>query len=580
MYLLFLTMKTSNGLATIFILLYSIILAFICPYLRKKRKYAVMSILCVLPVLSALFHFLIYGSICFWAFQYLYLESLLPLIHLLPGKSGKLTAVKSVVSSVSVFAFCALFLINTTNVHNYTRYSYTESFTKMLETIEKEYCLSSWKQIDYDALLEEYLPKVKEAEKNNDENAYATVITEVTYRFYDSHVYPDLLSFPMYETVCEELAGNDYGLSMVRTSDGGIIAVFVEPDHEADPDCIQISDVGSELNELGIHNGTQILSWDGVDIEEAIADVECIYTQLQFPVKSNEDVFRPIFLAGKGGESVTVTFLDDEGNEKSANLKRIGNYDERSNATLIKFLHYNMEWRNYYACMLDDKCGYLQIISESYNSFLDNISIARKGYYPKLTDYYAEMIDELKKQGMEYLVIDIRNNVGGYDCCAGALASLFTDEKKHMVSFGYEDNDGYHIKENQYIFPDGRYKDLPVAVLVNSTCASAGDGMAKFLGDCDNVTLMGFTASAGVNQNNGGYIYLTENICVEYPCFLSLSSDVKPFIDTDNTRENRIPIDVTVPMTKETALKLFSFEECDPELEYAMEYLENKSTTD
>lgn len=27
----------------------------------------------------------------------------------------------------------------------------------------------------------------------------------------------------------------------------------------------------------------------------------------------------------------------------------------------------------------------------------------------------------------------------------------------------------------------------------------------KFLGDCPNVTLMGITASSGVNQNNGGY---------------------------------------------------------------------------
>lgn len=48
-------------------------------------------------------------------------------------------------------------------------------------------------------------------------------------------------------------------------------------------------------------------------------------------------------------------------------------------------------------------------------------------------------------------------------------------------------------------------------------------------------------------------------------------------IDTDHTRENRIPLDVTIPMTKENALKIFSFEEeIDFELEYAMEYLEKE----
>ena len=97
--------------------------------------------------------------------------------------------------------------------------------------------------------------------------------------------------------------------------------------------------------------------------------------------------------------------------------------------------------------------------------------------------------------------------------------------------------------------------------------------MAKFMSDCPNVTLMGITSSSGVNQNNGGNIYLTKNICVVYPIFLSLSSDGVPLIDTDSTRENRIPLDVTIPMTKEFALKLFSDDKTDYELEYAMNWL-------
>ena len=145
------------------------------------------------------------------------------------------------------------------------------------------------------------------------------------------------------------------------------------------------------------------------------------------------------------------------------------------------------------------------------------------------------------------------------------------------VSFGYEDANGYHISENQYIYPDGRYKDLPVAVLVNSQCMSAGDGMAKFLGDCDNVTLVGITSSSGVNQNNGGYIYLTENIVVCYPVFLSLSENGTPLIDTDNTRENNIPLDVKIPITRENAEELFGEDNKDIELEYAIEYLQKSN---
>ena len=179
--------------------------------------------------------------------------------------------------------------------------------------------------------------------------------------------------------------------------------------------------------------------------------------------------------------------------------------------------------------------------------------------------------------------LDIRNNSGGFNCCAGALVSLFTDQKKLLSSFGYEDRNGYHNKMDEYIFPDGRYKDLPAVVLVNQKCMSAGDALAKYLGACENVTLMGYTASSGVNQNIGGYIYLPDGICIRYPVNLSLSEEGVTLIDTDETRENRIPLEAVIPMTEERALQLFNYRKVldfnfdDTELEYAVRYLEQNS---
>lgn len=440
--------------------------------------------------------------------------------------------------------------------------SYTESFKNMLDTLEKEYCLNSWKKIDYDALYKEYLPQVEEAERNNNEVEYAAIITKVTHKFYDSHT-DSCFSSNIYLDTCEYMAGNDYGLSMIRVDDGSVIAVSVEPNCEA--------------NKEGIHNGTTIVAWNGKDIDEAVAETDCCFPGVCFPVKENEDVFRPMFLAGKGEECVDITFINDEGAEQTISVKNIDTYYDRLISTYTKLLHLNTEQRNFYSCMLDDKCGYIQIIEESYDDFWDNVAYVRNGYYPKLTEYYADMIKNLESQGMEYLVIDIRNNGGGNDCVAGALASLFTDEKKHMASAGYEDTEGYHICESQYIYPDGRYKDLPVAVLVNSQCASAGDSMAKMLGDCDNVTLMGITSSSGVCQYTGGLICLTENIGVCYPVFLCLSENGTSLIDTDDTMENNIPLDLKIPITKENAEKIFGEDNKDIELEHAIEYLQKSN---
>ena len=152
--------------------------------------------------------------------------------------------------------------------------------------MEKEYCLSSWKKIDYDGLLNEYLPRVEEAEKNNDESAYAAVVTEVTYRFYDYHVYT-ALGDDIYDSVMNSLTGNDYGLSMMKLDDGTVVAIFVEDGNG------MLYDEPHDITKLGIHNGTQIVAWDGKEINEAIDETECINSIIQFSVKSNEDFFRP-----------------------------------------------------------------------------------------------------------------------------------------------------------------------------------------------------------------------------------------------------------------------------------------------
>lgn len=568
MYFLYLILKTPNGLLSLGIFLYSVILAIVSPRLKRNGKKLALWILCLLPVAVALVHFLVNGTITFWAFKYLYLESLVPLINLLPGKNKKAFAAKSISSSILAFIVCFVCLLNLiagSKVHNYSRKSYTKSFQKMLDTLEKEYVLNSWKQIDYDNLRSRYMPQVQMAEDNKDETEYARIIVELLYRFYDSHVHSHLVPSLYYDT-SDMFIGNDFGFSMIKLNDGSIIAVLVDKE--------------SDAYNQGIHDGTEILMWNNQSIQDAVDEVECVSSELQFPVKSNEDFFKPIFLAGKVVDQINMTFVQDDGTEKNITLEKTQSEYNRVIIALTKALNWELEARNFYSTMLDDECGYLQVVVESYGEFSDNVSALRHGYYPKLTEMYAGKIQDLLDHGMKYLVVDIRNNVGGYDSGAGALASLFTDNKTPMVSFGYEDSKGYHIGETQYIFPDGRYATLPVVVLTNASCMSAGDGMAKFLSDCPNVTLMGITSSSGVNQNNGGIIYLTKNIDVVYPVFLSLSSDAVPLIDTDQTRANRIPLDVTIPMTKEFALKLFSDDKTDYELEYAMNWLRDMHAED
>ena len=218
--------------------------------------------------------------------------------------------------------------------------------------MERNYCFNSWKEIDYDALEAKYLPMIQEAEKIGDKATYGKALEEFAYEFHDGHVSINLLDEDLENATEEALYGNDYGLSLFTLSDGTTIAVNVETDEDTfkiySAETVN-SENGSEsgtlnfasiqesdgipglqvLSNAGIKNVTAITQWDGRDIASAVADVQCIDLNLQYPVKENEDLFRPIFMAGKGGDTVDVTYLDEKGKEKTVTLPKQGTYYSR-----------------------------------------------------------------------------------------------------------------------------------------------------------------------------------------------------------------------------------------------------------
>ena len=109
MYLFYLTLKTTNGLIAVAILLYTLILAILSPALKRKEKYGIVRAMSVLPAIAAIIHCVIYGTFCFHQFIFLYLEALIPLIFLYSGKKPKLRILRSVTSSVLSVLICFVF---------------------------------------------------------------------------------------------------------------------------------------------------------------------------------------------------------------------------------------------------------------------------------------------------------------------------------------------------------------------------------------------------------------------------------------------------------------------------------------
>lgn len=123
------------------------------------------------------------------------------------------------------------------------------------------------------------------------------------------------------------------------------------------------------------------------------------------------------------------------------------------------------------------------------NHMMDgNIGYIKLGEFDGVsTSQFSEALNELKDQGMEKLVIDIRDNPGGRLDVVCDLLDLFVDKDKLIVYT--KDKDGN--KQEEYTRYDASVKDIPISIIVNGNSASAAEvftgvmqdyGLAKIVG--------------------------------------------------------------------------------------------------
>jgi carboxyl-terminal processing protease len=142
--------------------------------------------------------------------------------------------------------------------------------------------------------------------------------------------------------------------------------------------------------------------------------------------------------------------------------------------------------------MLDSQVGYIQL-----SSFGDDA----------VRDFY-EAVEALKGQGAKGLLLDLRQNGGGYLQAAVDIASAFVPKNQPVV---WEIGKGEKVSRNS----SGQLIDLPTVVLVDNGSASASEVLAGALQDYGVAPLVGVkTFGKGTVQQllslvNGGGMKVT-----------------------------------------------------------------------
>lgn len=98
---------------------------------------------------------------------------------------------------------------------------------------------------------------------------------------------------------------------------------------------------------------------------------------------------------------------------------------------------------------------------------------------------FEQALEDLEKDGIDSLVIDVRSNSGGYLDCVTEIASLFLGKGKVIYQL-----DTKGIVEKVYDETKTK-RDYPIAVLINSSSASASEILAASLKESYGVEVVG-----------------------------------------------------------------------------------------
>ncbi len=124
--------------------------------------------------------------------------------------------------------------------------------------------------------------------------------------------------------------------------------------------------------------------------------------------------------------------------------------------------------------MFDDKTGYVSVSRFSETTF----------------DELKDALEDLKKQGMQQLVLDLRGNPGGYLSQAVKVSDLFiSGEKKIVYTKGRRSDfdEVYHASESS------EFEKTPLIILVNNGSASASEIVSGAVQDWDRGLIVGET---------------------------------------------------------------------------------------
>ena len=552
------------NLVLLFVYLIIVIVLYI---FKNKLNNKVSRVLCLSSMIIAIIHYIYYyvpDDFQVSIFLFIYIYPIFIIIWQLFKRFKKVFKVLFyILMFFGIFGYVLTYYVTLQmdNLHVLTRYRYTNSFNKTIEILKKEYVLNDHKKIDYSYLYDKYYSLIKQAEENNDEELYMKTMYEFSSNFKDGHFIFNIFDEQIKNNFYKQYYNKDYGFGTILLSNGKFSAILVDKD--------------SEAYKKGLRDGMIITKKDNLNVEEVMRDI--VIPKNNYPILEDELLFKSFYLFATGNEKVNVTFINKDGKEKNIEVSSISDENNKPEKLWNKIMYYDEKLNNFDTKVINKNTGYMVINHENTDIFkgLIGYGIDDASYY--MDEILDKKIGNLVNQGISTLIIDLRNNNGGYLVEAEAIASMFTKDSYLVLK---EAKYNSNLFNKSYLKGNGKYSDLKLIVLVNSNTISSGDILTYLLKKNENTKVIGFTNSNNSSQSIGGLILLSGGkFSIVYPTYKALDENNNVFIDSNYNRDATLKLDVRLDLTKDNINDIvYSNDDYDYLLEYVVNnYLEGEN---
>jgi carboxyl-terminal processing protease len=431
---------------------------------------------------------------------------------------------------------------------DFSKLAWPEAFDKLHAHLTRAYAMGELKRVDWQALHDATAPRIDAAARTGDRAAYYRALREYLWALHDGHV---------------DLSGDDggaretaikggFGFALIRLDDGQTVAHVLMPNGPAAAQ--------------GMQWGAEILQWNGVGIDDALAQTSTVWASS--PPATTEGVrLARLKLLPRAhlGTKVTIAFRNPgDTNTRSVELVAVDDQYEpiqrAGQSQDFSLRGTNIEWR-----ILDGNVGYVKIRGElpTLPQLLPDSTVRRA-------------MNAFVAAGVTGIVIDVRGNIGGADKLVPLMMGYFVDRPvfyEHATL--YSDVTGRFEREptgTLWTTPrDPRFRG-PLAVLVDDRCVSSGEGFALVARQRAGSHVVGFYGTYGSFGMSGAEVLMPGGLTVDYPNGQSLDANGHVQIDSNWELAGGIAPDVRVPLTMENVRAQFK-DGRDVVLETAMKLL-------